>query len=194
MTVTGIYGLKNVTCAKWYVGQSVDVSTRKRSHFAALTRGDHHNSHLQSAFQLGGRAAFEFHILEVVPENMLDVRERAWIAYYQSHHQEHGYNFEDGGNLMKRPSDATRKKMSASQIGKRHSLQSRLKMSIASRGVAKTASHIKHLSLSLKGRKISEEHRQKIITARTGKPLSDETRRKISESRKGRKFPRLEKS
>jgi len=51
----------------------MDINRRRRIHFNALRRGKQFNQHLQASFAQHGDACFEFHVLEVVPE---ELRER----------------------------------------------------------------------------------------------------------------------
>jgi len=118
MKICGIYGIKNLSNGKIYIGQSLDVKSRKRKHFAALTRGDHTNEHLQRAFSIYGKDNFEFHVLEEVSEAMLDIRESAWIAYYKTNQYQFGYNMDTGGGCNRHLSEEICKKISDSKKGK----------------------------------------------------------------------------
>ena len=106
MKVSGIYGIFSTESRKWYIGQSVDIKNRKLNHFGALRKGSHKNFHLQGAFNKYGEADFEFHIIERVNEDLLDVREKSWIAHYKSTSAEYGYNSDDGGKTNKHCSES----------------------------------------------------------------------------------------
>lgn len=168
MEKSGIYILRNTADGKVYVGQSVSIHDRRIHHFGKLKRGRHSNHHLQNAFNKYGKDSFEFRILELVDEDMLDIRERAWINYYKSCDPSCGYNYDTGGNRYKRASEES---LSRRRLF-RHTEESRSKISAA-----------------LMGHGFSEETLKKMAEAKKGKlrgPLSDETRRKISEAHKRR--------
>jgi group I intron endonuclease len=119
MKNSGIYGICNIANGKWYVGQSTDLKYRERKHFWLLKRKGHYNAHLQHAFSKYGTDNFEFRVLEEVSENMLDVRECAWIEFYKSNQEQFGYNLRTGGHLNHHPSEATKKKLSNLLAGRR---------------------------------------------------------------------------
>ena len=48
--MSGVYLIKNINNFKCYVGSSIDVDSRIKSHFQTLNRGKHANKYLQSAF------------------------------------------------------------------------------------------------------------------------------------------------
>jgi len=108
---TGIYGIHNVKNGKWHVGQSTNIPRRKTAHFSYLRANKHHNQHLQLSYNKYGQSSFEFMILEEAVENMMDIRERVWINYYESTNPAKGYNLDSGGNLNKHHSAETRSKM-----------------------------------------------------------------------------------
>lgn len=60
----GIYQIKNVITNQVYIGQSIDLEKRKKSHFRALNGGYHENSKLQNSYNKYGADAFEFSVLE----------------------------------------------------------------------------------------------------------------------------------
>jgi len=210
MKKCGIYGIRNIVNRKWYVGQSVNIGARTHNHFATLRSKKHYNIYLQRAFQKYSEDNFEVRILEEVQEDMLDVRERAWIAYYRSTDEQFGYNLQSGGSFGKHLSEETKQKISKAnkgQIpwieGRHHSDETRLKMSKARKGEkhsdehkqkASEANKGKHhseetklkISKRLKGRKLSRKHRQKVIEALKGRKHSEETKLKMSEMKKGK--------
>jgi len=202
---SGIYGIKNLANGKWYVGQSCDLTARRRKHLWELRKGNHDNSHLQRACLKHGMDNFEFRMIEEVPENMLDIRERAWIAYYRSTDQTFGYNIESGGNLLKHlsedtllkrknhhPSEETRRRMSEAHSGKNNHWYGKHLPAEARKKMSKAKKGPKHPNY---GKHHSEETRRKISEANSGsknfqygKHRPAEIRRKISEARKGMVF------
>ena len=51
---SGIYIIENKVNGKKYVGQSVNIGSRKSKHFGELKRGTHHNGYLQNAYNKHG--------------------------------------------------------------------------------------------------------------------------------------------
>lgn len=174
----GIYGFFNVINGKWYVGQSVNMPQRKRIHLRLLRSAKHQNERLQSEFIEYGEDNFEYRVLEIVPDNMLDVREKSWVAFYKSNHQEFGYNLTGGGARDKYFSDESRRKMSKAKIGIKRSPRS--------------AEYCRNISKAKEGHKVLRKTRRKISRSKKGITLgspSEEHRRKLSEGKMGDKNP-----
>lgn len=163
MKLSGIYCFRNVLTDKVYVGQSVDVSARKTTHLWALASGRHPNVHLQSSFLRYGADSFEFRILELAPENMLDVRERAWISFYDSTSPSCGYNSETGGHRHKHLS-----------------AEHKAKLSVANRASPRLAQHIRDLAEQHTGKHLSAATRAKIAASHRGMHPSAEAKKKMS--------------
>lgn len=177
----GIYGICNTVNGKWYIGQSIDIEKRKYNHFFKLRRGDHFNPHFQRAFIQCGEDNFEFHILEETSEDMLDVRERAWINYYQSFNMQYGYNLNKGGHQNHHHSKKTCQKISDKQMGRISTMKGKKRPPFSEEWK-------KNMSISHKGKSFSDETRKNMSIARTGEKHSEEWNRNISESHKGKKL------
>lgn len=63
-TNAGVYEIKCTTNNKVYIGQSTEISKRWKSHIALLNAGEHHNKRLQVDWNLYGKEAFIFSILQ----------------------------------------------------------------------------------------------------------------------------------
>ena len=88
--VCGIYKLTDQITGQSYVGQSVDMRERFRTHIkTALTYGKASNK-LYQAMQKDGLHNFTFEILEEVPRSDLNDREAYWIGFYKT--KEFGLN------------------------------------------------------------------------------------------------------
>lgn len=198
MSLCCIYGIKNTVNGKWYVGQTVNLAQRKRAHLSSLRLGKHGNAHLQRAFIQYGEPSLEWHVLEIVPEDMLDVREGAWIEYHHSLDPLLGYNIDAGGRRRSVVSSETRAKISQALTGKKLSDETKQKIRIAHlgmpsplKGVSLSSEARKNLSLSLTGRKNphvghkqSAETVQKRISKTRGQKRTREQKLRISAGRR----------
>ena len=168
-----IYKITNTVNRKVYIGQTIHdaVKTRKRDH---LNRKGTGNPLIKADVKIYGQDAFTFEILHdgIIPE-FLQTLEDEEITKHNCI-EPNGYNRIGARNVY---SDATCKKMSEAQKGKKHTEATKRKMSEAHKG-RKYGPH-------------SEETRRKISEAKKGKTSwnkgktpSEETRRKMSEARK----------
>lgn len=194
-----IYVLENKIDGKRYVGQTINWAIRSAAH----RRGDG-VCPINRAIRKHGFDCFRVWHFDNIPEDQLDIFERAYIASFGSL-VPNGYNLESGGNAQKRHHDETRKKMSESRRGEKNSMFGR---------TGEKSPHFgKHLSDETKrkisdsrtgekhwmhGRHLSEEHRQKISAALTGernhffgRHHSEESRHKNAEAHMGAKNVRF---
>lgn len=97
------YRIVNTENGKCYVGLTHDVKTRKSLHFGQLQNGNHHNTHLQYAYQKYGSDAFQWENIErkLLTESDAFEREIYWIAHFDSF--ENGYNMTQGGEGASKP-------------------------------------------------------------------------------------------
>lgn len=90
-------GIYLITCGingKVYVGSSINIKRRWTRHKNHLVRNQHSNKHLQSAYNLYGKDAFAYSILEhTEPENLLE-RELHWVQTKQSNNNKFGFNID----------------------------------------------------------------------------------------------------
>lgn len=107
----GIYVIKNLVSGLCYVGQSINIDARIKSHIRDLKRGAHPNSHLQNAWNKYGRDSFDFLIVELCDVSLLDDREMFYINEFDSFNN--GYNMTAGGGgaLGRVALDSAREKM-----------------------------------------------------------------------------------
>lgn len=87
--------ITNLINGKKYIGQAHDITWRWSHHKCDLNNNQHHNKHLQSAWNLYGADNFDFSVIEETDEDKLNEREIYWINYYDSYHS--GYNNDIGG-------------------------------------------------------------------------------------------------
>lgn len=106
-----IYKIENLVNGKVYIGQtSRQPEIRLNKHLTALKGNYHNNSYLQNSWNKYGGKNFRFKIIENVPIESLDERERYWIKRFKQ--QKGVYNLDSGGNKNKRLSKASKIKIS----------------------------------------------------------------------------------
>jgi len=90
---SGVYCIRNTVNGKVYVGSAVNLRKRKNEHFSTLVAGTHFNRFLLSAYRKYGHSAFEFVILELVPDksNLTTVEQR-FMDELRAHSEDFGYN------------------------------------------------------------------------------------------------------
>lgn len=69
MPTCGVYAITNVASRKIYFGSSIDIEGRFKRHKRELSRGTHHNKHLQRAWNRYGESQFIFQCVEECPES-----------------------------------------------------------------------------------------------------------------------------
>ena len=180
---------------KVYVGQTTgSLASRKGWHkFQALENST--RIPIRLALREYGFSAFSWEQIDTADtQSELDLKEKQWIAHFDSMNPEKGYNRTDGG-IKTIYSPETRKKMSETKkgnknwLGKQHSSESRKKISEALKGTRLANKN------PMYGKPHSKETRKKMSEAARGnknfqgKHHSIETRKKMSEAQKGEKHP-----
>ena len=90
----GIYCISNKENNKRYIGQAVDIEKRFHQHQYALRNNQHHNQHLQNAYNKYGQDNFSFLILKRCKYQYLDRFEKLFIRKYNTIQK--GYNITYG--------------------------------------------------------------------------------------------------
>ena len=158
--ICGIYKITHRESGKCYVGQSVDVFGRWKSHSNLAGK---RKSLIQKAFAAHGIESFSFVVIEECDRKLLNEREVFWIAHFDCM-VPNGYNLTSGGGQGTFISEETKCKQSEALKGKPLSDETRRKMSEAVKMRPPP----------------SEETRQKMSEAK--KNLPEETRQKLSEA------------
>ena len=99
--MTGIYKITNMVNGKVYIGQSVDVEVRWRSHKSELRGNYHENPYLQNSWNKYGEDNFKFEIIESCNQEDLNKLEIYYIKEYNSYiraENSNGYNMTEGGD------------------------------------------------------------------------------------------------
>lgn len=161
---TGIY---KITCGStYYYGQAQDLKKREWTHRSYLREGQHHNRHLQNAYNK--YEEFTFEVVLYCETSELDRYEQWFLDTYQS--------LEKCANIAKDATAPTRglkmphstehkAKLSAAKKGKKLSAETKAKIGAASLGRKHTAKTKARLSAALKGKKRPEGVRAKLATA-----------------------------
>jgi group I intron endonuclease len=163
----GIYKiLRNVKgVEKVYIGSSVEIFKRYKSHLNSLRNDDHYNRHLQASFNKYGEDKFIFEVIENVEDvNIIIKREQHWLDYYESYNHLKGYNISPtAGNVL----------------GIKWTEESKEKVREGRKGKKSGSNN------NFYGKTQSQETRNRISNHRKGKPLSDEIKRKMSLKNRG---------
>jgi len=204
--LSGIYKIVHKESGKCYVGLSVNIKNRWKSH-KSFAKPDGRRSAIYNAMRKYGVDAFEFEVLEYCDKEVLEEKERFWIKNLDSVNS--GYNLTWGGESNKDVSEETRKKLSVAKKGIKQTQETIEKRAAKIRGLKRTpeqnaaksalmkgrgigrklsAEHIEVLKTNFLGRKHSEESKLKMSQSKQGTVFSDDHRAKLSESHKGYKF------
>ena len=213
MAKSGVYRIKNLETGAMYIGQtSLSFAKRWGQHRRSLEGGYHKNTHLQNSYNKHGKGAFEYKIIEVIPQG--DMTDQEFLAYMNereivliSEHDtlENGYNKTEGGggtmghdvsevtkakisaaNKGKKLTDEHKAKLSAARRGRKLSPEQKAKISKANRCRKASAETRAKISAARMGRKHTLVAREKMSKAQIGKRASEETRAKLSKMRKGK--------
>jgi group I intron endonuclease len=183
---SGVYAIVNKTNGKRYIGSSIDIPARWRSHAHKLRRGKHHSLHLQSAWNKYGSDNFDFVILEECGSEEILAREQ---FYLDRDFPEYNTIRHAGNNSGFKFSEQAIKRMSEIHTGFRHSEESKLKMSRIWAGKPRgeySENRRAKMAAAHKGKAINENQKLGLLVGQY-MPKSEETRKKISESQKGYK-------
>lgn len=126
--ISGIYTITHIDSGRVYVGSAMNIYTRWDRHRYGFRSGAKSTPYLKHAWNKYGEDAFEFKIVERVPETAkLVEREQYWIDYYQSARRDKGFNIapKAGSNLGVKASAETCAKLSAASIGRTFSAETR---------------------------------------------------------------------
>ena len=90
----GIYKITNLNNGMCYIGQSVNIADRWKTHIKAGLGIDSSNNKFYTALKTDRVENFSFEILEECDRAQLNEKEKFWIQYYQS--ETFGYNMTKG--------------------------------------------------------------------------------------------------
>lgn len=92
----GIYKITCVDTDKPYIGQSVDIRDRFKQHIRSALSSDSTTNKLYQEMKKYGPENFTFEIVEEIPKERLNDREKYWIEFYRT--CEWGLNSTKGGS------------------------------------------------------------------------------------------------
>lgn len=106
MAVCGIYKITNQTNGKIYIGQSINIQERWKSHIYNCNKEDYYgyNYPLYQAFRKYGLENFKFEVIEECSKEQLNEKEYFYIDYFQCYsYNNKGYNqdFKDIERVLK---------------------------------------------------------------------------------------------
>lgn len=136
----GVYKIVNLVNGKAYIGQTKEKFQRRYwLHKWELNQNRHPNHYLQRAWNKYGESNFIFEVIEILPKDKIDEREKYWIEIFR---QTSGcYSIQDGGqpeNLNQYISSETRKRVGEinrqRMMGSKLSEETKSKMSKARKG------------------------------------------------------------
>jgi len=79
MVVCGVYQITSKSTGHRYVGSAENIDHRWRDHLRKLKRGKHTSKGLQQLWAERGETDLELIVLEVVPQDQLEVREQHFL-------------------------------------------------------------------------------------------------------------------
>lgn len=173
----GIYKIENRLNGKVYVGSSVDIERRWKTHRRALRGGCHYNPYLQHSWDKHGEDAFVLTVLEEVETDTLLATEQRCINEYL------------GRNCYNIARSAT-----SVMLGRTHTKETCRKLSDArKRRVTSEETRCKMRTIMMGnkrglGYRHTDEARRKMSAASKGHVVSEETRAKIGAAHIGNKY------
>lgn len=194
---SGIYALVNKQNGKRYIGRSIDLEKREKTHLWMLKNNRHPNVHLQRAWNLGER--FDFEIIEQCDPDRCNEREVYWIAFFDAMNMKKGYNLCEGGQSTTgyHFTEEGKRKISKANSGRKCTKEA-IEKRVA--GLKKHmeddpefAEEIRERCRKLayggwnKGRKATKETRQKLSEALKGRYVSPEHKEKLRNLYSGEK-------
>lgn len=203
---SGVYTITSIVNNKMYVGMTVNLNSRRISHWEALANKTHKNQHLQKAYDKYGKDSFVFEVIEECEEQFLCTMEHYWAVLLQVHDRKYGYNIRPTHPSGEpRHAEETKNKISKTKKGYTLSKSSIDKM-VATRkrtGVDKRSAsckqkiaekatgrkHSEETKKKLRNRKATEETKKRIAEASTGRKQSKETIEKRMKNIRGKKKP-----
>lgn len=97
MKKSGIYKITNIKNNFYYIGSSVDISSRLCNHKSTLRKNTHNNPKLQNAWNKYGEHSFSFEIIELCDPKKLYKIEQKYLNKIKNSNQTYNIVFIVGG-------------------------------------------------------------------------------------------------
>ena len=168
MSESGIYQIRNLVNGNRYIGSASHFGRRWSTHRKALNESRHHSVPLQRAWDKYGVEAFEFAVVERIPDKHLLIQaEQAWI---DATNPEYNVAKVAGSSLGIRRSEHTKSRLRASWTEDRRAAFT-IKVKGRGQGVALTEAHRANIAAALSGRERSKDHKARLSKALGGYPV-----------------------
>lgn len=170
---------------KGYVGKTIgSLEGRKIGHWRDVLNGS--NLAFHNALRRYGIDGFEWTVLcEDDDDDCLYLIERRQIKLLKTK-KPNGYNLTDGGDGLRNPSVAIRRRIGFYKLGDKTPDSVKKKMSESARSSVHYEANVKRLALYRESFVMSDEKRSKISQTLLGHEVSEETRSKIRDALSGR--------
>ena len=173
MVCAGIYAIVNTVNGHMYVGSSVNLMKRQKTHWSVLRRGKHWNQRLQAAWNKYGPSVFVFRIVTIMGRTStkeelsaaLWKREEAFLPF-----GEYNLSVTAPGHRLWTP--AQRQAQRERYLGKPLSPERRDKVVRALFGRRRSEESRNKTRMALLGRKRPPDVIEKVAAAMRGKPWS----------------------
>lgn len=172
----GIYRISNTKTGKAYIGSSIRVESRIRTHQKCLLRGDHPNNKLQRSWHTHGSQVWTFELVEVCHKEDLIVREQHWIDLLDS--CSNGYNIAPYADHREHAPE-TRRKIGEANRKRGKDLTSAIGRKVGEANRMRSPELKAEIGKKSRGRIHSPETKAKISSSGKGKKRSPETRERM---------------
>lgn len=209
MSKIGIYKIQStVKPERYYIGSSINVDNRCKTHLKSLRKNSHHSNKLQNHFNKYGKEDLQFFVLlECNKEELLNKEQyfiNSLIPFFnickvagsplgviRSAETKEKISKANKGTISgfkgKQQTEEVKERLRNINTGKKLSEETKLKIREKTQNKPKTEDVKNRMSQAKKLQ--SKETKQRISEAKRGKPLSKEHKEKLSESLKGRTSP-----
>jgi group I intron endonuclease len=189
--IPGIYILRNNKNHRLYVGSSINLSKREKSHFSALIRGTHKNPYLQADFNKCGIDFFKFEVVSERPnDELLEVEQLFLDCLFDNQNRCYNISPTAGNTLGRKHKESTKKKISQKAkgnqrwLGKKHTEISKALIGEKSKGRV-FSEETKRLLSEINSKHANTKIFKEMISAvHKNKPKSTEQKQKMSAARK----------